>query len=1305
MEDKLRRLFSGQKRTKHQSSLDDQLGTSCRQFFTQRVEFRPASKPDTYLEHLKSRYKPLNRLSMETDSKMDTSEDSLASVCVSSGQKETQLLDGVPKPKKVLFPADRLEMQWRQAGSIGAGLYNMGNTCFLNSVLQCLLYTAPLYNYLMSDDHKRECRLQGFCPMCELQRHCYRAFNTANGVMRPVPIVQNLKVIAKHFRQGRQEDAHELLRYLVDGLQKSCLQQCPPKLDPHSKATTVIHQIFGGYHRSQVKCMSCHKTSDTFDPLLDISLDIKNCPTLIKALQRSIKADLLDGENKYACPFCKKMTRAQKKFTIHRLPKVLTIQLKRFDYNSTFGGKINKPVAYVEYLNMRRYMSQPQGPMEWYRLYGVLVHYGFSCHSGHYYCYVRNSNGIWYCMNDSEVSQVSFSTVLQQEAYLLFYVKDDEYRPPSEPANPTAEKTSAPKIQPDPNFLGTAVKRTPGLDKMGSTLGKHPQKPTGVVPPSPHATPTLGRRFSIPLRKASTAGLIKHKAASSTPSPPETTPPPLPPPKAETAPPVLHPAFKSPGFTPRAIIAPPKPKKLLHKTPVDAKQPATTIEANVRKAEPILTEPQSPPGRKEGRAMVEAPPSDSEFKEVQTLLDIAEMGVEDDLPPAVDPATGAASVRGSSPARQQTFIGPLLPPCMQSPPPPPLSVQPFALKSPTATTKSPRVALVPPRPHPSKPVARVLPSPQVAASTTKPNVETVNAKEEEETVSENPLEDRNDVKVKKEKMKKDNAKHQKSAGDDTRPEPDADAVSIPAVREQPSASEPHMNSRSHWMVTSSSAQSSAGEKHSRPVVSDGYDSAAHGWTVIPQDPVTSDDPSKDARHGSSSKKKKKHQKLKSYASDSDSDTESSSDTESESDSDDERKRKKKRRKKKKPRYSSSEDDFTERIKSKKSTEAGEPKRRHERHKRRHHSDTDSSSFERHKGHTSEEWLERNEDRKYDRSELKETEEREGGSRRHRYGPERAKQRRHRSSSSSDTEDDKPGSREAHHSSAKKSEHMFRKLSSKHFRSRHYRSPHRQHHQYHSADSSSEDERKRVKHHSDEPRRERVINKPRFWRERDHFRSRPYYHHHHHPRDHGGFHRSRHASDEQKWKERSYQSYGRYHHKLSPESWRRKRMSSHQDRSRTPEKHQEKRHRTEFVDSVQTPQTPVMEVQWDRGGHSHQKWDGSRKSETVEQLIGQMETSVKSWDGGQSMMDSGTTEGESRKRGRSQWDEELDRGKVKKVKQHSGEEHKSPHGNLFQDYQSRKNTQGQKWSHRDRHGGSYRPKHGSHHHHHSHRSHQ
>jgi len=36
-------------------------------------------------------------------------------------------------------------------------------------------------------------RTQGFCAMCELERHSTRAFNTPSGVMRPVPIVQNLK--------------------------------------------------------------------------------------------------------------------------------------------------------------------------------------------------------------------------------------------------------------------------------------------------------------------------------------------------------------------------------------------------------------------------------------------------------------------------------------------------------------------------------------------------------------------------------------------------------------------------------------------------------------------------------------------------------------------------------------------------------------------------------------------------------------------------------------------------------------------------------------------------------------------------------------------------------------------------------------------------------------------------------------------------------------------------------------------------------------------------------------------------------
>lgn len=48
-------------------------------------------------------------------------------------------------------------MDWQQTQSVGVGLQNLGNTCFLNSTLQCLTYTPPLANYMLSLEHTQSC--------------------------------------------------------------------------------------------------------------------------------------------------------------------------------------------------------------------------------------------------------------------------------------------------------------------------------------------------------------------------------------------------------------------------------------------------------------------------------------------------------------------------------------------------------------------------------------------------------------------------------------------------------------------------------------------------------------------------------------------------------------------------------------------------------------------------------------------------------------------------------------------------------------------------------------------------------------------------------------------------------------------------------------------------------------------------------------------------------------------------------------------------------------------------------------------
>ncbi|MCO5557031.1 hypothetical protein L7F22_010586 [Adiantum nelumboides] len=310
-----------------------------------------------------------------------------------------------------------LPLQYTSVERIGAGLANLGNTCFLNSVLQCLTYTPPLAAHLQAGLHNMSCKITGFCAMCALERHVREALSSNGRVVSPSYLVKNLRNICRSFQLWRQEDSHEYMRYLIEALQRCCSGEL------HG-GRSFIKSVFGGSLRSQVKCTQCSHCSNKYDPFLDLSLEVARADSLHKALAHFTAIEVLDGDNKYHCSKCKTKVRALKQFTIDQAPPVLTVQLKRFSSFGSYGGKIDKKVHFERELDLKPFVTGAEVEELSYSLYAVLVHSGWSTHSGHYYCFVRTAQDTWHAMDDSEVSQVSESTVLAQKAYILFYIRN-----------------------------------------------------------------------------------------------------------------------------------------------------------------------------------------------------------------------------------------------------------------------------------------------------------------------------------------------------------------------------------------------------------------------------------------------------------------------------------------------------------------------------------------------------------------------------------------------------------------------------------------------------------------------------------------------------------------------------------------------------------------------------------------------------------------------------------------------------------------------------------------------------------------
>jgi len=315
------------------------------------------------------------------------------------------------------------------------GLDNLGNTCYLNSALQCLFSTKSISSYFVNcfeaellnwRNSDNLLTLQFAELMREVKSASHKSFS-------PRQFLHKLQVSCPFFRGFLQQDSQEFLKILLDKLHETTQYSFKRDLKE-----SIVSETFKFQVESSVHCSKCGKASSKLEDYYEIPLMIpskkqSSKKRLLKKLFSSSELNLYDCllhfclpeelSDKYFCEFCQAKTKSQKETKVLTHPNVLVLFLKRFRYNKV-SSKISTPVQLPLELNLEEFLKE-KTPC-FYSLKSFVSHSG-GVRGGHYIAYCKVGEN-WFEFNDSKVNKISEEKVLEKEAYIVFYEKVYEPR-------------------------------------------------------------------------------------------------------------------------------------------------------------------------------------------------------------------------------------------------------------------------------------------------------------------------------------------------------------------------------------------------------------------------------------------------------------------------------------------------------------------------------------------------------------------------------------------------------------------------------------------------------------------------------------------------------------------------------------------------------------------------------------------------------------------------------------------------------------------------------------------------------------
>ncbi|KAG7274443.1 hypothetical protein CRUP_033599 [Coryphaenoides rupestris] len=337
------------------------------------------------------------------------------------------------------------------------GLVNQAMTCYLNSLLQTLFMTPEfrnaLYNWEFEDIEEDPVTSIPY----QLQRLFVLLQTSKKRAIETTDVTRSFGWDSSEAWQ--QHDVQELCRVMFDALEQKWKQ---------TEQADLINQLYQGKLKDYVRCLECGNESWRNDTYLDIPLVIRPFGasqafgSVEEALQAFVQPETLDGPNQYFCERCKKKCDARKGLRFLHFPYLLTLQLKRFDFDYTTMHriKLNDRMTFPGELDMSPFIDvedekspqtesctdsgaenegschsdqmsndfstddcvdegicldstgsaervlKPKNPLT-FELFSVMVHSG-SAAGGHYYACIKSfTDGQWYSFNDQHVSKIT----------------------------------------------------------------------------------------------------------------------------------------------------------------------------------------------------------------------------------------------------------------------------------------------------------------------------------------------------------------------------------------------------------------------------------------------------------------------------------------------------------------------------------------------------------------------------------------------------------------------------------------------------------------------------------------------------------------------------------------------------------------------------------------------------------------------------------------------------------------------------------------------------------------------------------